>query len=241
MNLNILFRINSKIFRFDLVIIFLVILGYESILQKITTTEAENRYQEEYDKEVKERADKINQIINALFVPISIIMLFWCLYNLWKRRRKKRIATEKRQLALSNIEKGKLLCMEKHPLNRKPVSIKKLYKSGLVKRIIPVFCEKCLIRYPKIKKVHQCHQSCLFNICKECFRRAVIKMKNNQENKQYEQKLESKRNNFRKNGRKKLRIGHKKKKINLGKRMRERLVKKIKLRFKYIFLKKKKF
>jgi len=60
------------------------------------------------------------------------------------------------------------------------------------------------------------------------------------ENKNYEQKLESKRNNFRKNGRKKLRIGNKKKKLNISKRMRQRLVKRIKLRFMYIFKQKKK-
>ena len=119
---------------------------------------------------------------------------------------------EKKQEALINLDKGKLFCMEKHPLNRKPTSIKKLYKSGIVKRIIPIFCEKCLIKFPKIKKIHQCEQKCYFNICKECYRKAVIKMKNQQENKEYEQKLESKRINFRKNERKKLKIDRKKKK-----------------------------
>jgi len=218
----------------------LLIIGQCLCILKKSTTEAQQTYQEEYDRQMKERAEKINQIINALFVPISILMLFWCLYNLWKRKRKKQIALEKKREALTNLDHGKLFCMEKHPLNKKSISIKNIYKSGKLKRFIPVYCEKCLKKYPSIKKIHKCFQNCNFNICRDCFRKALVKMKTQIENKNYEQKLESKRNNFRKNGRKKLRIGNKKKKFNISKRMRQRLVKRIKQRFKYIFQQKKK-
>ena len=206
------------------------------ILKK-STTEAQQTYQEEYNKEIKARAEKINQIINALFVPISILMLFWCIYNLWKRKRKKQIALEKKREALTNLDNGKLFCMEKHPLSKKTISIKRLYKSGKIKKFMPIYCEKCLTKYPRIKQIHKCFEKCNFNICRDCFCKAFSKMKAQIENKNYEQKLESRRNHFRKNGRKKMRIGHKKKKLNISKRMRKRLVKRIKYKFKNLFRK----
>lgn len=204
---------------------------------KQTTSEAQQTYQEEHSKEIQARAEKINQIINALFVPISILMLFWCLYNLWKRKRKKQIALEKRREALANLDAGKLFCMEKHPLDKKTISIKGLFKAGKLKKFMPVACEKCERKFPKIKAIHRCLENCNFNVCRECFRRAFSKMKVRLTNKHYEQKLESRRNHFRKNGRRKMRIGHKKKRLQLSRRLRKRLVKRIKYKFQELFFK----
>lgn len=229
---------NKKSWILGLLGVFFLLNRHTCILKK-STAEAQQTYQEEYNKEIKAKAEKINQIINALFVPISILMLFWCVYNLWKRKRNKQIALEKKREALSNLDQGKLFCMEKHPLSKKSISIKGLYKSGKIKKFMPIYCEKCLAKYPKIKQIHKCFENCDFNICRDCFRKAFSKMKAQIENKNYEQKLESRRNHFRKNGRKKMRIGNRKKKLNISKRMRQRLVKRIKYKFKNLFHKEK--
>ena len=221
--------LNSSLIQIYLVTHLAEILTAKRIL--VSTSDAVNTYQEDYNEELRLRSERINQIINGLFVPFAIGVLIWCLYSIWKRKRRKQNSKKKRLLAVENLEKGMLFCLNEHPLSNQLVTVKKMYRRGIIKSNSPIYCEKCLIGYPLIKKFHRCRDICQFNICKKCFKKAE-KTKNKIERRlKISSKKESKRYYARKFARKKLRMGKKKLRNIFKRKVRERLVKRIKQKF----------
>lgn len=138
----------------------------------LVTTQSSITYQEDYQQDLHEKAAKVNQFLNALFIPLAILVLIWCIYNIWKRRKTRRLEKIKRKLALERIRKGELVCSGGHPLDRKVRGVKELYKKGLAKKHNRVYCNKCQSNLGLTRHVYRCSKFCKFNLCRWCFKSA---------------------------------------------------------------------
>ena len=163
--------------------IFLSLSNFLLSLRLLATSQWEGRtvYNQDYEQNLQQRSQRLNTIMNALFIPFVIFLLGYCLFKIWRRKRKERLEREKIKKAVENLEKGIILCNNKHKICSSPVLVKKLYKIRIVEPFAIVYCNCCSETMSNAKKVYRCSDFCPFNLCKSCFKRAT-KIKNNLEN-----------------------------------------------------------
>lgn len=144
----------------------------------ISQSHGRNIFNQDYKQRLKSKSNKLNTIVNILFIPFLILVLGYCLFKILKKKIRERKEREAIQNALKNIETGIIMCQNKHKINSRSSLIKKLFRKRILEALTIIFCNSCNDYFPTIKRIHQCVEFCNFNLCRSCYIRARNIQKN---------------------------------------------------------------
>lgn len=111
-------------------------------------------------------------VIGGIILIIIIACLIKCCYKKHKENEEKK-EISKREKAKKRISKGRLVCINKHPLDKHVSDYSELIHIHKYSKSDHIICDVCNKTTEIRHDFYRCREECNFDICSDCFKKAT--------------------------------------------------------------------